>query len=655
MELRGNYIRKYETATERDADRWSGDYYEPWVSATVENGEVDYNKDEYERLLGTPLTFVIESDGDIKWVTTNANNKVTLEYSKNEGETWAQVTSDVWASAPVISVASGETVMLRCANDTASTANNNFSGTSCGFSLRGNIMSLLKKEGFATLTRLPTSSTFTNFFKACSGLSDASELLLPATALTEFCYNGMFYDCVNLEEGPESLPGVMQKYCYGNMFRGCVSLTKGPLSLAGEIAPQQSCEHMFNGCTSLTKAPELPATILENSCYSNMFNGCSSLTEAPELPATTVKRGSYQNMFKDCSGLTQVPSVLPATDLSDAGYCYLGMFQGCKSLTKAPLLPATLLHDECYSNMFNGCTALVDVQAALPAEILKFRCYLAMFYNCSSMTRAPEIMATAITGTVCCQSMFVNCYSLVTPPSKLMPAELSGSCYASMFSGCRSLTSAPQMLFTTAAANCCDTMFYGCVSLTTPPDLPATTLASKCYYRMFWNCTGLTAATELPATTLAANCYESMFQGCASLTDASMVSIGDSSTVAEDSCCKSMFNGCANLTQPPTLPATTLAPNCYYGMFYNVRNHLVTAPVLPAATLATNCYRDMFNQCYALTGITCLATDISATDCTTNWVQRITTTGTFSKAPSMTGWTTGDNGVPANWTVQDAS
>lgn len=63
MELRGNYIRKYETATERDADRWSGDYYEPWVSATVENGEVDYNKDEYEKLLETPLTFEVTSGG----------------------------------------------------------------------------------------------------------------------------------------------------------------------------------------------------------------------------------------------------------------------------------------------------------------------------------------------------------------------------------------------------------------------------------------------------------------------------------------------------------------------------------------------------------------------------------------------------------------
>lgn len=34
---------------------------------------------------------------------------------------------------------------------------------------------------------------------------------------------------------------------------------------------------MFKGCTSLTTAPELPATTLASSCYSNMFCKCTSL------------------------------------------------------------------------------------------------------------------------------------------------------------------------------------------------------------------------------------------------------------------------------------------------------------------------------------------------------------------------------------------
>ena len=60
---------------------------------------------------------------------------------------------------------------------------------------------------------------------------------------------------------------------------------------------------MFSGCTSLTQAPELPATTLASSCYSQMFYNCTSLTQAPELPATTLASSCYSYMFKDCTSL----------------------------------------------------------------------------------------------------------------------------------------------------------------------------------------------------------------------------------------------------------------------------------------------------------------------------------------------------------------
>ena len=61
----------------------------------------------------------------------------------------------------------------------------------------------------------------------------------------------------------------------------------------------------------------------------------------------------------------------------------------------------------------------------------------------------------------------------------------------------------------------------------------------------------------------------------------------------------------------------------------------------------------MFASCTSLTAITCLATDISATNCTTNWVNGVAASGTFTKAASMESWTRGNNGIPSNWTVQD--
>ena len=176
--------------------------------------------------------------------------------------------------------------------------------------------------------------------------------------------------------------------------------------------------------------------------------------------------------------------------------------------------------------------------------------------------------------------------------------------------------------------------------------LPATTLSTGCYRSMFSGCSGLTTTPELPATTLADSCYWNMFGNCRSLTTAPSLS----ATTLADSCYNSMFYFCTSLTVAPTLPATTLTMYCYGGMFYGCRS-LTTAPELPAATLTDYCYYRMFAACTSLNYIKCLATDISANNCTTAWVQGVASSGTFHKAPIMCDWTTGNNGIPSNWTV----
>ena len=128
----------------------------------------------------------------------------------------------------------------------------------------------------------------------------------------------------------------------------------------------------------------------------------------------------------------------------------------------------------------------------------------------------------------------------------------------------------------------------------------------------------------LPATTLTNGCYINMFAGCTSLT-----------------------------TAPSVLPATTLASNCYSSMFYHCTS-LTTAPELPATTLAKGCYASMFFGCTSLNYIKCLATDISASNYTNAWVNGVASSGTFVKNPNMSSWTTGYNGIPTGWTVQDA-
>ncbi len=152
--------------------------------------------------------------------------------------------------------------------------------------------------------------------------------------------------------------------------------------------------------------------------------------------------------------------------------------------------------------------------------------------------------------------------------------------------------------------------------------LPATTLAESCYEDMFSGCTSLEVAPELPATTLAESCYLNMFYGC------------------------------TGLTKAPELPATTLANYCYAYMFYNCIG-LTKAPELPATTLAHSCYEGMFSDCASLISVTCLATDISAGYCTTDWLKGVSPSGTFTKASAMNSWESGSYGIPSGWDVED--
>lgn len=99
------------------------------------------------------------------------------------------------------------------------------------------------------------------------------------------------------------------------------------------------------------------------------------------------------------------------------------------------------------------------------------------------------------------------------------------------------------------------------------------------------------------------------------------------------------------------LPATTLTANCYQSMFEGC-TALTKAPVLPAPVLRHDCYRSMFKGCTNLVYIKCMATNINAIGCTTDWVEDVTADGTFVKAASAD-WSSKENGsgIPENFTV----
>ena len=99
---------------------------------------------------------------------------------------------------------------------------------------------------------------------------------------------------------------------------------------------------------------------------------------------------------------------------------------------------------------------------------------------------------------------------------------------------------------------------------------------------------------------------------------------------------------------------TIPADYCFYKLFRNCTS-LTTAPELPATTLTEFCYYNLFGRCENLKYIKCLATNISAADCTTNWVYSVASGGTFVKDSSMNDWGKGSDGIPSTWTVQNAA
>lgn len=152
--------------------------------------------------------------------------------------------------------------------------------------------------------------------------------------------------------------------------------------------------------------------------------------------------------------------------------------------------------------------------------------------------------------------------------------------------------------------------------------------------------------TTLPATYT----FNRLFHSNTTLTDASYLVL-PATTLVNYSYGR-MFEGCTSLTTAPVLPATTLAERCYNKMFLGCTS-LTKAPILPAETLAKGCYNSMFLGCTNLNSVTCLATNISASSCTTDWLSGVAATGTFTKAASMTSWSSGASGIPSGWTVAD--
>ena len=567
-----------------------------------------------------PLTLEAIDDGTI----TVKDPKEGMQYSINGGAKTTLTTEN-----NQIQVSAGQKVQFYGDGTSITKYNGTRIDCSADCYIYGNIMSLVDETGFANNTTLTEGETFISLFYGNSYLKNHPDhqLVLPATTLAQNCYQRMFYGCRGLTKAPELPATELAEFCYASMF---------------EI------------CTGLTVAPELPATTLAEGCYLNMFEGCTGLTTAPDLPATTLAEGCYAGMFHDCTNLSYVRCM--ATDISD-GDCTTnwlnnvasqGTFVKAEGMEDWDLGASGIPSDWTVVGGMKGYPLTLEAKAGGTITVTDPK--EGMQYSINGGKKRPVTTAPISISAGQKVQFYGNGTSIASYDGTSIGC--SADCY--IYGNIMSLVD--EMRFPTATelteGYTFWMLFKNNANLKNHPDhqllLPATELADGCYSGMFDGCTGLTEAPELPATTLAYCCYQNMFQGCTGLTVAPELP----ATTLAYCCYDSMFQGCTGLTVAPELPATTLAGDCYMNMFTYCTG-LTEAPVLPATTLADGCYQGMFQDCSNLNYVKCLATDISANDCTTDWLDGVAAQGTFVKAESMESWTTGVSGIPDGWTLAE--
>ena len=165
---------------------------------------------------------------------------------------------------------------------------------------------------------------------------------------------------------------------------------------------------------------------------------------------------------------------------------------------------------------------------------------------------------------------------------------------------------------------------------------------------MFYCATGLTSAEFLilPATALTNNCYNYTFGYCTAMQRGPKVLPAET---LKNYCYSYMYYCCYALLTAPIICATTLANYCMEYMFRKCTS-LTKGPVLLAPTLKTNCYRYMFYQSSKVNYVKCLATTVTGT---TNWLNSVSSTGTFVAARSDVAWSEGVGGIPTGWTREN--
>ena len=217
-----------------------------WYAAASRQYKVIVKNPSAEQLANvdkaTPLTLAAQADGKI---TVTFNNGITLandiHYTVNGGA--EQSIAKDTKGAYDIELKKGDVVQLYSINTSlgGSAVAGARGGTravddgakyinirpSMKTEIFGNVMSLLKgKDNLESATTIEANNAFYGLFAGADKLVNNDErlLVLPATTLTEGCYQDMFNGCKGIEKAPELPAPKLEKNCYQEMFYDCAKL-----------------------------------------------------------------------------------------------------------------------------------------------------------------------------------------------------------------------------------------------------------------------------------------------------------------------------------------------------------------------------------------------------------------------------------------------
>ena len=217
-----------------------------WFAAASRDYNVFVNDLPAEELKdldkSTPLTFVASEDGiitvtfnggiilanDIHYIinrgaeqTIAKNTQGTYNITVKKGDIVQLYSINTSLGVSAVAAARG---MTRAVDDGAKYINIR---PSMKTEIYGNVMSLLKgKDNLESAETIEANNAFYGLFAGAEKLVNNDErlLVLPATTLTEGCYQDMFNGCKGIEKAPELPAPKLEKNCYQEMFYDCAKL-----------------------------------------------------------------------------------------------------------------------------------------------------------------------------------------------------------------------------------------------------------------------------------------------------------------------------------------------------------------------------------------------------------------------------------------------